>query len=756
MRIRHLRVRDLKRHAELDLHPAAGVTVIRGPNEAGKSTIQRALEMALFRRVTAGGQEMEATRRWGASGDADPVVEMEFEVDGSIGRLRKVFGGARGTVDFELGAERLSDPAAVDARLAELTGLPSEKFFRSTASVRHQELADLERDGGTLRDRLQMSMSGADRGTHAAKRKLDDAIRRYRAEGVKNPGPLKSVRDEIAALESRVRTDEAELTRLQRDREALSRARDQKQSVDRQLQADEESLAASERAVALLRRQQECQTQYERYRRAAALRDDIGGLEAAHPSSIPLAQLRPAVERLRALANTISELRAELATEPDLSGYDVAIPAPRWRPWAALAVVLLVAALVLTFGGVATGLGEVARLAALALAGVAVVMLGVVFRQLRLAQDVRRQNLLRDDEISRRLRGRSERAHELQSTEEERDRELVDVGLPDVGSAESLLAQEMEHVAAIERLRAEYRGLLGDEQPTDDVANLRDQMAAEAEQLRHALSGMGQIGAEPERNRERFGSAVTTTRTLREKAVGAEADASARVEHNPVDAEEVAARVERLAALSERLRFLDRRSRIYEKTLASLNAAEQATMKKAARFLEQHMGADVEQITAGRYRDVRVDETELSFSVWSPEREDWVDVRHLSQGTLDQFYLAARLGLVRQVTEDRRPPLVFDDPFVTFDDERARGALELLKRIAADHQVIYLTCSDRYDAVADTVIVLPGPSARDSRSESPAEVSEEVSAAVGGDDPLADSGGDGAEWPSPAGAPEVV
>jgi len=30
------------------------------------------------------------------------------------------------------------------------------------------------------------------------------------------------------------------------------------------------------------------------------------------------------------------------------------------------------------------------------------------------------------------------------------------------------------------------------------------------------------------------------------------------------------------------------------------------------------------------------------------------------KGTLDQFYLAARLGLVRQVTQDRRPPLVFD------------------------------------------------------------------------------------------------
>ena len=88
------------------------------------------------------------------------------------------------------------------------------------------------------------------------------------------------------------------------------------------------------------------------------------------------------------------------------------------------------------------------------------------------------------------------------------------------------------------------------------------------------------------------------------------------------------------------------------------------------------------------------------MGVGSPERGDWVNVEQLSYGTLDQFYLAARLGLVRQVTQDRRPPLIFDDPFVTFDDQRAKRALELLKRMAADHQVIYLTCSSRYDRVA--------------------------------------------------------
>jgi hypothetical protein len=85
----------------------------------------------------------------------------------------------------------------------------------------------------------------------------------------------------------------------------------------------------------------------------------------------------------------------------------------------------------------------------------------------------------------------------------------------------------------------------------------------------------------------------------------------------------------------------------------------------------------------------------------------------LSQGTVDQVYLAARLGLVRLVTGDRRPPLLFDDPFVTFDDQRARRSFDLLRTLAADFQVIYFTTSDRYDDAAEVVIELLGPDGRD-------------------------------------------
>jgi len=248
----------------------------------------------------------------------------------------------------------------------------------------------------------------------------------------------------------------------------------------------------------------------------------------------------------------------------------------------------------------------------------------------------------------------------------------------------------------------------------DDVVQLRDRMAAVADEARHVLAGMGPLGTDPDGHRHRADTHVRAARGERERAGNTEAAAQARLEANTVDAEEVATLAEHLDEARDLLATRERRLRVYELGLSALDSAEQATMKKAARFLEGRMGRDIAAITDGRYSRVEVDESELSFRVFSTEKDDWVAAGDLSQGTIDQIYLAARLGLVRQVTQDRRPPLVFDDPFVTFDDDRARRAVGLLRSLASDHQVIYLTCSDRYDSVADAVIALPAPAGNDS------------------------------------------
>jgi DNA repair exonuclease SbcCD ATPase subunit len=729
VRITRLQVKHLRRHEDLDLTLDRGLTVIRGPNESGKTTIQRALELGLTRRVTSAAGDIDALRSWNAGDEERPWVRLEFEQDEDIegvrtGSVEKSFRGARGTVLFDDGGHTTTDPAQADQSLAELSGIPSEAFFRSTASIRHHELDGVARDEAALRDRLQASISGGDRGTSRAKKKLDRALFDLNTKGDKNPGRIKAVEVALAQESAAVRNGEEALSQLGRDRDALAQARDHRTEADAALAEHRSLLEKARQAERLTSERDQAREKFERYRTAVQVIGEITTLESSHPSKTSLAALRDILARLRNTDIRIREIRAAMSTEVEVK-YEAHEPTPRaWRPTAiaAMVIILLAVAVVavdvlhLLPGGFpivsipASGLDIPGSWVIAVLLLVAGVVLALIGRRQRVrAQDFHRTKDMRDAEIERRLRGRSQLEQELQVAEVTLSNQLAAIDQPDVAAVETLAATEEEHVGEVMRKRAQLEGLVGRE-PAEALPQLRDAAAAEIEQKSGALEQLGPIAKEP-RARERLETEVGDADRAADRARDDEAQARARVDQNPIDAEEVAGHAERVASLSEQLAALQRRARVYDLTQRSLEVAERATMRTATRYLEQRMVGDLNRVTEGRYRRVAVDDADLAIRVYAPERGDWVDVSVLSQGTLDLVYLAARIGLVRLVTGDRRPPLVLDDPFVTLDDGRATRALELLKEVSRDFQVIYLTTSDRYDAAADAVCILPGPTA---------------------------------------------
>jgi DNA repair exonuclease SbcCD ATPase subunit len=725
VRITRLQLRNVRRHADLDLKLAAGLTIVRGPNESGKSTIQRAIELALTRRVTSGSADLDGMRSWNSSDDDRPWVRIEFEqedLDGvRTGTLEKAFRGARGTVKLELDGETITDPARADEVLADLTGIPSEAFFRSTASVRHHELDGLARDEAALRDRLQASISGADRGTSRARRKLEKALYDLNTKGDKNPGKIKTAEGNLATEAAAMRNGEAALAQLERDRDTLAQAREDRAVTEAQLAEQRSLLEKARLAERLIAERDQARERFERYSGAVDVSTQIDTLEASHPSSNGLPALRDAMSKVRASDLRIREIRAALSGEVEVQ-FVVDTPTPRsWRPTAIVAIVLillavgLVAADFLKLLPVAlqafsiTAAGQTITLPGASLLAGLLVLFGIglalVGRRQRIrALDVRNTKDLRTQEIERRLRGRSMLEQELQTEEVTLTNLLAALELPDLVAVEALVTAEEAHMGAILRLRAQLEGLVGRE-PTETLPELRDKSALDIEQKTGALEALGPIAHEP-RARERLEVAVADADRALGIARDTEAQGKARVEQNTVDAEEVAAHAERAAVWTEQLAAYQRRGRVYDATLKALDTAERATIRTATHYLEKTMVGDLDRVTAGRYRRVKVDDENLGLRVFAPERGDWVDVTTLSQGTLDTIYLAARIGLVRLVTGDRRPPLVLDDPFVTLDDDRATRALELLHDISKDFQVIYLTTSDRYDSTADVVAKL--------------------------------------------------
>jgi DNA repair exonuclease SbcCD ATPase subunit len=728
VRITRLQVRDVRRYRDLDIELARGLTVIRGPNEAGKTTIQRILELSLTRKATSANTDLDGLRPWDADADARPWVRLEFvsEDEDAVrtGWLEKSFRGPKGTVRLEVDGEVTTDPAEADLRLAELTGLPTEPFFRSTASVRHHEMDDLARDESALRDRLQASISGADRGTSAAKKRIDRALRDLGRGGDKNPGRLRVAEEAVGRIRALVEQGEAALAELERDRDALAGARERRAAVERILAERRSVLEKARQAERLSAERTAAQDRFERYRTAVQVRDEIEEMATSHPSANPLPVLYQMLTRLRELDATVRELRAKLQGEVEVH-FDIEAPEPTWRGPAIVALIVIVAGFIL---GAASQL--FARDSVFLLpVGIGLIALGAVMavfarRQRTLAHDLRRQRQLAGVEIDRRLRGRSLLEQELRQAEGDIMVQLATLELPDLATAELLLQAEEAHVGQIDRLRAQLDGLVGKE-PPDTLPSLRDAAALEIDQKSHALEELGPIAREP-RARERLEVEVRDQEAAVERARDDEASARARVEANKVDAEKVTAEAERLAAWREQLVALQRRARVYELALGAIEHAEQATMRTATRYLEKRMVGDLDRVTGGRYRRVQVDDRTLDIAVFAPEKGGWVDARELSQGTLDQVYLVARLGLVRLVTADRRPPLIFDDPFVTFDDARAQRAIELLRELTGDFQVIYLTTSDRYDAAADAVVELPAPESVDDGAGPAAEAGRDA------------------------------
>jgi DNA repair exonuclease SbcCD ATPase subunit len=122
MRLLHCQLQNVRVHGNLALSFAPGVTLIAGPNEAGKSTLVEALHRALFLKAVATGAAVEALRSSRHLGV--PLVQLGFEARGERWLLRKRFGGASGQVSLaaETAGRTVQGPQA-EEELARLLGV---------------------------------------------------------------------------------------------------------------------------------------------------------------------------------------------------------------------------------------------------------------------------------------------------------------------------------------------------------------------------------------------------------------------------------------------------------------------------------------------------------------------------------------------------------------------------------------------------------------------------------------------------------
>lgn len=740
-----------------------GLNIIRGANEAGKTTIHEALRAVLFAKPNTRAQALLAHRSW--DHDSLFVLTLEFEGGGRSYRLTKDFEARRALLEDLDTGEAWRDADTIQEILEERLGLGSENVYTRLAWLNHDEMRRLGdggrggggRTGDELLARLQAAVVGGggarstDEVLKLARQRLAE-LRRGLDRPANNPGPLRRLTDQMAELDRRAADLQGRFQQADLARRAQAEIAAELAAVEKRLPEVQQLLDANRRLRDLEQQRDALAAAYEeersrlgRARAAVESRDAaVAEVRRLRESHLPSDE---EMRRLRSLALRIEALDESVAAQPEAAA---AASRSHRRPGGLLRLAGLVAALLgaaglgaalagvdLPFPVHPPSLVEPPAMAVLTTAGVLLYWLGV-----RAGRRRRRPDPL--EAI------RTQRALAATALEEGLRRWRA----PSLEALEAAVNRRVEAEAAVEAAEQRIADILGG-QTFEEVDNRIDEIRRDMRDLERQISEHEVYRLEPEAHTA-YEREIADLNRRRDDLQRRLREAELDLARADVDPDEQYTLEETREALAGRLRRLEDHAGAVEILVEELEAARSELLAGVGRHIAEAARPFVSALTAGRYAGLIVEEDLSDVSVRpagggvASESAAGTDRigghdgaggddgaggagvpggagrsgmtggddrtgdaggapipwRALSRGTQDQIYFALRLGLLRLVYGDATPPLLLDDPFLTFDDERAAAAMALLQDQAArGQQVILLTYSDRYRGPGRTLLL---------------------------------------------------
>ena len=121
------------------------------------------------------------------------------------------------------------------------------------------------------------------------------------------------------------------------------------------------------------------------------------------------------------------------------------------------------------------------------------------------------------------------------------------------------------------------------------------------------------------------------------------------------------------------------------------NAYEKVKENISPRFV-QNLSNIIQKISNNKYTNVKMNDTDgLTAEI---ETGEYLPVNRLSTGTIDQMYLSLRLSALKEIS-DEKMPIILDEAFAYFDNERLKNILKYISEEYSKQQVLIFTCSNR-------------------------------------------------------------
>lgn len=157
------------------------------------------------------------------------------------------------------------------------------------------------------------------------------------------------------------------------------------------------------------------------------------------------------------------------------------------------------------------------------------------------------------------------------------------------------------------------------------------------------------------------------------------------------------------ADLDEVVEEIEEDAELSRKALKLFGRIEEEEEQKLADLFDPAGPASetFEQLTNGRYTEVAYDADTHEIVVERRDERTFTP-NELSQGTTDQLYFATRVSLAQQLLGNEPGFLLLDDPFLAADPDRLRQGFEMLRELANDGwQILYLTAKQE---VSETMV----------------------------------------------------
>ena len=153
-----------------------------------------------------------------------------------------------------------------------------------------------------------------------------------------------------------------------------------------------------------------------------------------------------------------------------------------------------------------------------------------------------------------------------------------------------------------------------------------------------------------------------------------------------------------LSELEEQLKVLDADRKMSEEDMQAIDISMNAITEMTARIhgsfglqLADYISQLFSYISNGAHKKLNIDE---KFQVTVDDDRKLLQPQQLSAGTVDQIYFSVRMA-VSQMLYDEPMPLILDDSFVLYDDERLKNTLRWLTEQKAFSQILIFTCHHR-------------------------------------------------------------